>query len=144
MIHEIGPDGVVPIHGKSDFQFRADTIDACHQNWRTDTAKIRSKQSSEPADRAKHLRAMRGANEPVNAALESISEINIDAGSGVSFSFCHALVGAVYRTARGHLVSYHLERSRDISDFQQIARDSSTSLGMTGLLRLDLECGTTH
>src|SRR2546421_2442564 len=88
MIHEIGPDRVVPIHGKSDFQFRADTIDACHQDRRAHTAKIWGKQSSESADRAKHLRTVRGANELVNAVLKSVSQVDVDTGSSVSF-LCH-------------------------------------------------------
>src|SRR5438105_4874527 len=117
MIHEIGANGVVSIHGKCDFQFRADTIDARHQDRRAHTAKIWGKQSSEPADFSKDLRSVRGTDEPLNAALEPIAQINIHTGSSVSFSF-----------------PCHVERSRDISNFRQIARDSSTSLGMTGAL----------
>jgi len=42
---------------------------------------------------------MRIPDEPLNAALESIAQIDVDSGSSVSFSLYHALVGAVHRTA---------------------------------------------
>jgi hypothetical protein len=36
---------------------------------------------------------VRGPDEPLNAALEPIGQVNVDTGSSVSFSFSHLLLG---------------------------------------------------
>ena len=91
MIHKISSDRVVLIHGKCDFQFRADAIDARHQDRRAHIAKIWSKQSSEPAGFSKHLRSVCSPDETMNVALKLISQVNVDTSGGIGFSSCHAL-----------------------------------------------------
>jgi hypothetical protein len=80
---------------------------------------LHSKQASEAADFAEHVRSMRLPNERLDPALELVAKININPGARVSLFSCH------------------VERSRDISYYffcrglTEISRDSSTSLGMT-------------
>src|SRR6266576_7296894 len=103
MIHQVGPDGVVPIHGERDFHFGPYAIDARDQDRILQAAKIRPEQSTEPADFSEHLRPIGLPNESLEAALQPISKINIYARARVGFLclFCRHLqkVAAVHRTA---------------------------------------------
>jgi hypothetical protein len=58
MIHQVGTDGVVPIHGERDFQLGAYAIDARDQNWVAHPTKVCSKQAAKAADFAEHLRTV--------------------------------------------------------------------------------------
>ena len=101
MIHQVGPDGVVPIRGERDFHFSAYAIDARDQNWIVQAAKIRSEQSTKPADFSEHLWPMGLPNESLEAVLEPISKINIYARARISFFFLFC----------------HVDRSEDISHY---------------------------
>ena len=96
MIHQVGPDGVVPIYGERDFHFSAYAIDARDQNWIVQAAKIRSEQSTKPADSSEHLWPMGLPNEPLDVTLQPIPEVDVDTGARVSFSLlvCHLQEGS--------------------------------------------------
>ena len=90
MIDEIGADGVVAIHGESDFQFGADAIDARDQHRFAHAGEVRRKQSAEAADLAENFGPVRLPNELLNVALQSIAEIDINACARISlFLLCH-------------------------------------------------------
>ena len=90
MVHEIGADGVVPIHGESDLQFRADAIDARDQHRLAHAGEVRRKQSAEAADLSENFGPVRLPNESLDAALQPIAEIDVNAGARVSlFLLCH-------------------------------------------------------
>src|SRR5437762_11814308 len=98
MIHQVGTDGVVPIHVERDFHFGPYAIDARNQNWIAQAAKVRAKQTAKSADFSQYLRPVRLPNERLDPALEFVAKIDIYARRCVGLSF-----------------SCHAERSRDIS-----------------------------
>src|SRR5207248_1234991 len=113
MIYQIGANRIMSIQSERDFQFRPDTVDARNQNRLAHSGKVRTEQSAETADLAEHLWSMGLFNERLNASLQSIAKIDIDARRRISLSFlCHS------------------ERSRGIS-YCRMIRDVSTSLDMT-------------
>ena len=93
MVHEIGPDGVVPIQGKRDLQFRADAVHARDEHRLAHAGKVRRKEAAEAADFAENFRTVRPFYAGLNAALYEVTEINVNAGEGVGFflfPFCHS------------------------------------------------------
>src|SRR5437660_12566239 len=97
MVHHIGADRVVLVHGERDFQFRSHAVDAGDEDRVAHSRELYSKQASEAADLAEHLRSMRLPDERLDPALELVAKIDINPG------------------ARVIIFSYHVERSRDIS-----------------------------
>jgi hypothetical protein len=92
MIHQIGTDGVVFVHGEGDFQFSSHAIDAGDEHRLPHSAKIRREQPAKPPDSSQHLRAVRFADKGLNSTLELVAKVNINAGASVSF-FRHATGG---------------------------------------------------
>ena len=97
MVHHIGADRVVLVHRERDFQFRSHAVDAGDEDRVAHSGELYSKQASEAADFAEHVRSMRLSNERLDPTLELVAKIGIDPG------------------ARVGLFSCHVERSRDIS-----------------------------
>src|SRR5207249_9870160 len=100
MVHHIGADRVVLVHGERDFQFRSHAVDAGDEDRVAHSGELYSKQASEAADFAEHSsrgRGMRLPNERLDPALELVAKIDINPGARVSLFSCH------------------VERSRDIS-----------------------------
>ncbi len=82
MIDEILADRVMPIQGKGEFQFGADTIDARDENG-IEIFFVYGKQAAEPADLAEHAASERLVREILDPLLGSIGAINVDACVGV-------------------------------------------------------------
>src|SRR5438270_12894759 len=97
MVHHIGADRVVLVHGERDFQFRSHAVDAGDEDRVAHARELYSKQASEAADLAEHLRSMRLPDERLDPALELVAEIDINPGARVS------------------LLSYDVERSRALA-----------------------------
>src|SRR4029079_10821404 len=98
MIHQIGTDCVVCVHGEGDFQFSSHAIDAGDEHRLPHSAKIRREQPAKPPDATQNLGPVRFADKGWNATFELVAKVNINTGASVSFlSLCH------------------VERSRDIS-----------------------------
>ena len=97
MVHHIGADRVVLVHGERDFQFRSHAVDAGDEDRVAHSGELYSKQTAEAADLAEHLRSMRLPDERLDPALELVAKIDINPGARVSLFSCH------------------VERSRDIS-----------------------------
>ena len=90
VVDEIGADGVVPVHGKGDFQLRPDTVHTGDQHRLAHSGKIGREQAAEAADFPEHLRPVRLPDESVDFALEAVAEIDVDSGAGVGFFLlCH-------------------------------------------------------
>ncbi len=87
MIHQVGTDGVVPIHGERDFHFGPYAIDARNQNWIAQAAKVRAKQTAKAADFSQDPGSVRLPNERLNAALEFVAKIDIYARRSVGLCF---------------------------------------------------------
>jgi hypothetical protein len=87
MIHQVGTDGVVPIHGERDFHFGPYAIDARNQNWIAQAAKVRAKQTAKAADFAHDLGSVRLPNERLDPALEFVAKIDIYARRCVGLCF---------------------------------------------------------
>src|SRR5689334_19460960 len=83
MIYQVLADGIVPIHGESDFQLRPDPIDARNQHRLFVTARIQREQSAKPPYLAQHLAPMRGSKQLRQRGLDLVSKINIHTSSGI-------------------------------------------------------------
>ena len=97
MVHKIGPDRVVLVRGKGNFEFRADTIHACDQDGILDPAflKIGTKEAAEAADTSQYLGPVGGTNEVPDAGLEPVAELHINSRARIGtfsgfrgFRFC--------------------------------------------------------
>ena len=84
MVDEVGPDRVVPVHRKRDLQFRPDAVDAGNEHRLAHPGKIRRKEPAEAANLSQHFRSVRLPNESMNAALQSIAEIDVNASARIS------------------------------------------------------------
>jgi hypothetical protein len=93
MINEVRTDGVMPVHGESDLQFRADAIYARDQHRIAHSREVWREQSAEPADLAQDLRTVRAFDARLDAPLDQVAEIDVDSGERVSLflllPFCH-------------------------------------------------------
>ena len=90
MVHHIRTDGVVAVRGKGDLKFRPDAIHARDQDRLAHSRKIRREQPAEATDLPQHLGAMRPFDSGLDAFLDQVAQIDIDARAGVSFlCLCH-------------------------------------------------------
>src|SRR5438477_1720957 len=85
MIYQVLADRVVPIHGKSDFKLRPNTIHAGNKHWLLVTARIQREQAPEAAYLSKHLPAMCRSQQLRQRGLDLVSKINIHTSSGIRF-----------------------------------------------------------
>ena len=87
MIHEVGADGVVPVHREGDFELGADAVHGRHEHRLAVFFQVEREQAAEAADLAEHLAAMRGGEQLRQGGLDLVAQINVHARAGVSFLF---------------------------------------------------------
>ena len=126
MIHEIGADGVVPVHGEGDLQLRPDAIDARDQHRLAHSGKIGREQAAEAADFPEHLRPVRLPGRVLDFAFDAVAEIDVDPGAGVGFFLLVILSEAK------DLTNYERrDRGRKVGSATRLARFFA-ALRMTG------------
>src|SRR3712207_8819374 len=69
----------MPAHGEGDLQLRADAIDAGDQHRVAQALEVGGEETAEAADLAEHLGPMSALYPRLDAALDQIAEININA-----------------------------------------------------------------
>ena len=87
MVHEIGADGVVPVHRECDFELGADAVHRRHEDRLAIFFSVEREQTAEAADLAEHLATMRRGEQLRQRRLDLVAQINVNTGAGVSFLF---------------------------------------------------------
>ena len=85
VIHEVLPDGVVAVRGKSDFELGADAVHAGDEHGVFHSSEVGAEKPAEAADFAQNLGSMGGADEGVDSFFNLVAEVHIDSGGGVGF-----------------------------------------------------------
>ena len=86
MVDEVLADGVVTVHGKGDFQFRAYAVDTGHEHRLFHSFEIRSEEPAKAADFAEHLRPVGGTDNRLDSALERVAKIDVHPGLRIGLS----------------------------------------------------------
>src|SRR5437763_6653079 len=85
MIYQVLSDGVVPIHGKSNFELCANAIHARNQHRLLIAARVEREQSAKATYFSKHLAAMCRSQQLRQRGLDLVSKINIHTRFGIRF-----------------------------------------------------------
>ena len=87
MIHQVGPDGGVQIHFKSDLEFGTDAIHARHQHRVGVFEFVHHEQSAKTTDLAQHAASEGFVREILDPLLGAVGAADIDSGVGVGHGF---------------------------------------------------------
>src|SRR5437899_1258492 len=87
MIHKVLADGVVTVQSESEFELRADAIDARNKNGLLVFSNCESEEPAKPADLAEDFRTMCCCKELRQCALDLVTKIDVDTGARVGFLF---------------------------------------------------------
>jgi len=89
MVHEVRADGVVLVEGEGELELGADAVHGGDEDGLFVFLEIEREQAAEAADLPEHFFAVRAGEELRERGFDFIPEININAGSGVSFLLLH-------------------------------------------------------
>jgi hypothetical protein len=87
MVHEVGADGVVPVHREGDFELGAHAIHGRHEDRLAVFFQIKREQAAKAADLAEHLAAMRGGEQLRQGGFDPVAQINVHPRPGISLLF---------------------------------------------------------
>ena len=87
MVHQVLADGVVPVHGKRQFELCAHAIDAGNEDRLAITAHVQREQTAEAAHLAQHLGPVRRRQQAGQGRLDLVPQIDVHASASVSFLF---------------------------------------------------------
>jgi hypothetical protein len=87
MVHEVRTDSVVLVHREGDLELRAHAIHAADEDRFAIFLEVELEEATEAADLAEDFAAVRAGEQLRERGFDFITEININAGSGVGFLF---------------------------------------------------------
>ena len=87
MVHEVGADGVVFVHGEGNLELGADTIHGRNEHGLAVTFDVESEEAAEAADLAEDFRPVGGGEQLRQGCLDLVPQIDIHTRPSVSFLF---------------------------------------------------------
>ena len=87
MVDQVLADGVVPVHGKGQFELGADAVDAGDEHRLAVLARVEGEQAAKPAHLAKHFGPMGRGEQSGQVGFNFVAQIDVHASAGVSFLF---------------------------------------------------------
>ncbi len=105
MVHEVCADGVVLVQREGELELGADAVHGRHEDRLAIFFHVQREQAAETADIAEHLTAMRGRQQLRQRGLDAIAQINVHAGTRVSFLLLHVAESKTVKRGAGEEIS---------------------------------------